>query len=308
MIEPAQSPAHARVLTALRNAAARTGSDFGYLLGTAMRESSLDADAKASTSSATGLFQFTDQTWLATVKAHGAEYGLGRYADMIHANGGRYTVDSAAAKQEILALRKDAQTAAFMAGEAAQDIRQSLEGSLCRPVTCGELYAAHFLGEAGARKLIALSEGNPAASAADAFPQAARANHRAFYHADGTPKSAREVYNWAVSLPNAPQGVGASVNPGTNVDADAPAGAGASVFANMDLGSADRSFDSDADADDDNARSVANRGYVPTQPGAYTSTSPLASILPQAPLLLMPGVLEILASLSPSMTNRDSES
>src|SRR6185295_9360200 len=137
-------------MAAIQTAAARTGSDFQYLLGTAIRESSLNASAQANTSSATGLYQFTGQTWLATVKAHGAEYGLGAYADAIHQNAnGRYTVDSPELKNQILALRNDPQTAAFMAGEAAQDIRQNLEGSLCRPVSCGELYAAHFLGEAG---------------------------------------------------------------------------------------------------------------------------------------------------------------
>ena len=56
--------------------AAATGSDFHYLLGTAMRESSLKPSAQSATSSAAGLFQFVDQTWLAWSKPHGAKYGL----------------------------------------------------------------------------------------------------------------------------------------------------------------------------------------------------------------------------------------
>ena len=64
------------VVTALKNAAAATGSDFHYLLGTAIRESSLKANAQSATSSAGGLFQFLDQTWLGLVKDHGAAHGL----------------------------------------------------------------------------------------------------------------------------------------------------------------------------------------------------------------------------------------
>src|SRR6201996_8486460 len=95
------------VVTALRNAAAATGSDFHYLLGTAMRESSLKPDAQSSTSSAAGLFQFVDQTWLGLVKEHGAQYGLGDAANAISKDAsGRYHVD-AGAKQSVLALRKD---------------------------------------------------------------------------------------------------------------------------------------------------------------------------------------------------------
>ena len=67
------------VVAALKNAAAETGSDFSYLLGTAMRESSLKPNAQSSTSSAAGLFQFVDQTWLGLVKNHGAKYGLGSH-------------------------------------------------------------------------------------------------------------------------------------------------------------------------------------------------------------------------------------
>jgi hypothetical protein len=53
------------MITALHQAATITGSDFDYLLSTATRESSLKPQAKASTSSAAGLFQFVGQAWLA---------------------------------------------------------------------------------------------------------------------------------------------------------------------------------------------------------------------------------------------------
>src|ERR1700733_10640523 len=103
------------VVTALRNAAAATGSDFHYLLGTAMRESSLKPNAQSSSSSAAGLFQFIDQTWLGLVKEHGAQYGLGNFADAItKQTDGRYRAD-AGAKDSILNLRKDPEICALMA-------------------------------------------------------------------------------------------------------------------------------------------------------------------------------------------------
>ena len=61
------------IRTAIANASQSTGIDFNYLLGQAKLESGLRADAKAGTSSATGLYQFVDQSWLRVVKAHGAD-------------------------------------------------------------------------------------------------------------------------------------------------------------------------------------------------------------------------------------------
>ena len=56
-------------LAVILNAAGdRSGVDFDYLLQTAMRESSLNPTAKAQTSSATGLFQFLESTWLQVMK------------------------------------------------------------------------------------------------------------------------------------------------------------------------------------------------------------------------------------------------
>src|SRR6201996_2421925 len=115
-----QGAERSSVVTALRNAAAATGSDFHYLLGTAMRESSLKPHATSSSSSATGLFQFIDQTWLGLVKEHGAQHGLGKYADEITRQAdGRYCAD-ADSKDSILALRKNPEVCALMAGEYAK--------------------------------------------------------------------------------------------------------------------------------------------------------------------------------------------
>ncbi len=192
------------VLAALKNAAAATGSDFHYLLGTAMRESSLRPDAKSSSSSAAGLFQFIDQTWMGLVKDHGAQYGLGSLADAIRkSDDGHYHAD-AADKKTILSLRSNPQLSALMAGEYARKTEGQLKTALGREVCGGELYAAHFLGPDAACKLIRLADQAPHASAPSQFPQAAAANKSVFYHADGRARSVREVYDWAVRQPGEP--------------------------------------------------------------------------------------------------------
>jgi hypothetical protein len=189
------------VVNALRNAAAATGSDFHYLLGTAMRESSLRPDAKSHSSTAVGLFQFIDQTWLGLVKKYGAQYGLSSYAsDITRDAEGHYHAPSSE-RHAILALRKDPEVCALMAGEYAKSTQDKMRASLGRNVCGGELYAAHFLGPEAACRLIRLVGSDPSASAAAEFPKAAAANETVFYHADGAPKSVRDVYNWAMRQP-----------------------------------------------------------------------------------------------------------
>ena len=96
-----------RVTAAIQLASARTGVQFDYLLNQARIESSLNPEARARTSSATGLFQFIEQTWLGLVKATGADHGLGSLAQSIaEVKPGRYDVADPATKQKILDLRK----------------------------------------------------------------------------------------------------------------------------------------------------------------------------------------------------------
>src|SRR5581483_2302978 len=175
------SNTRSQIISDLRQAAAVTGSDFDYLLSTATRESSLKPQAKATTSSAAGLFQFVGQTWLGLVKQYGEKYGLGSYAALITRNrDGSYRVDNSADRRAILALRNDPRISACMAGEYAKATRSQLQASLGRSVSNGELYAAHFLGEGAACRLIRLNSSNPGACAAAEFPDAAQANRSVF--------------------------------------------------------------------------------------------------------------------------------
>jgi len=199
MLAEAAKAAANTVVVALQKASAATGVDFNYLLGSAMRESGLKADAKSGSSSATGLFQFVEQTWLSMVKDHGAQYGLSSYANAItKGEDGRYHTSDPNDRSAILRLRNDPNISALMAGEYAKQTKSDMEGRLGRTVSSGELYAGHFLGSGQACKLIRSAQGSPQASACDLFPQAADANPNLFYHHDGSPKTVKEVYTSTV--------------------------------------------------------------------------------------------------------------
>ena len=199
--------AGAAVEAVIRKAADRTGVDFGFLLKTAKRESSLNPKAKAGTSSAAGLFQFVEQTWLGQMKRHGAKHGYGAYASMIEkGSDGKLRCGSDEARRAVMNMRFDASCSSLMAGELASDHAAYLKGRIGREPTGGELYAAHFLGPKGAAKLIEAHDRSPEASAAGLFPQAAGAN-RSIFHRGGRVATVAEVYaNLTKTAPAAPQG------------------------------------------------------------------------------------------------------
>ena len=161
----------------------------------ASQESSFDPSAKATASSATGLFQFTSQTWLHMVKTYGDQYGLGTYAAQISEEaGGRLIVSDPAARQAILALRKDPQVSAEMAGELDKENAAALTQKVGGKIGSTELYLAHFLGAGGASSFIRQMRSNPTVAAADVLPTAAAANPSVFYAKDGQKRSVQQIY------------------------------------------------------------------------------------------------------------------
>src|SRR4051795_12621715 len=188
-------PARLRVAGSIKQAANTTGTSFEYLLTTAKMESDFNPRAAASTSSARGLYQFIDQTWLGTVKEAGAQLGYGSYADAItKSSSGTYSVGNPAARSAILKLRDDPAASAAMAGVLSRSNSFRLTGKIGRRPSDSELYMAHFMGVGGAAKLIANAEDNPRASGARLFPNAAAANRPIFYDASGRARSVKEVY------------------------------------------------------------------------------------------------------------------
>jgi hypothetical protein len=189
-------PSRARIAGAIKQAANTTGTSFEYLLATAKMESNFNPTAGASTSSAHGLYQFIDQTWLGTVKEAGAQLGYGQYADAItKSSSGGYSVSDPAARNAIMKLRDDPAAASSMAAVLTQSNSFKLTGKIGRRPTDGELYMAHFMGVGGAARLINSAEDTPQASAARLFPNAAAANRSIFYDRSGQARSVSEVYS-----------------------------------------------------------------------------------------------------------------
>lgn len=175
---PAAAPPTVRA--AIAHAAQRTGVDFDYLLAQAKIESSLDPAARARTSSAAGLYQFTNATWRETLERHGDEHGLGW---------ARAALADPATRSAAMALRHDPAAASLMAAELASDNRAALTGVLGREPDAAELYLAHFLGAGGASKFLGALQADPGQSAAALLPQAAAANRTIFYGEGGAPRS-----------------------------------------------------------------------------------------------------------------------
>jgi hypothetical protein len=186
---PANIPTTSRigaVTTAIRHAAQSTGASFEHLLATAKVESSLNPDLTTPSSSATGLFQFLEQTWLGLMKEGGRAMGFGRYADSItQTTSGRYVVGDPALRREIMALRKDPTANALMGGVFTQQNAAVMAARLGRTPTEGELYIGHFFGPYAGTKALELAVSRPNAIAADLFPAAAQANRPIFYDKQG---------------------------------------------------------------------------------------------------------------------------
>jgi transglycosylase-like protein with SLT domain len=213
LVGSAVGGAEPAVTGAIRTAATATGTNFEYLLATAKVESGLNPRASAGTSSAQGLFQFIDRTWLSTLKDAGPSLGYGKYAAaIVQDESGHFSVPNPQMRQKIFALRSDPAANAAMAGAFTRSNATYLADKLGRPASEGELYMAHFLGANGASKLISLAQQQPTAFAAASFPRAAAANRSIFYDAKGNARSASDVYaTLAGRYDNARAGVGTAV-------------------------------------------------------------------------------------------------
>lgn len=178
---------------AIKDGAQKSGADFSYLVKTARRESSFDPKARASGSSAEGLFQFVEQTWLGTLKEAGPKLGLGRFSQaVIETKPGRYDVPDPHMRSAILALRTDPKISSLLAGALTQSNGEALQQTLGRKPNADDLYLAHLLGVQGATETIRRSQTTPDEPASIIFPEAARANPSLFFDAKGHARSIAE--------------------------------------------------------------------------------------------------------------------
>lgn len=223
--------ANPQVISAVRNASLQTGTQFETLLASAAIESGLQPNASASTSTAKGLFQFTEQTWLSAVRQYGAANGLAAEAASIVQRSGQLTVEDPAARQRILDMRSDPLIASKMAAEHMRALADQIATGTGQPPDAGNLYLGHFLGGAGATKMLLSLQNTPTRPAADVLPQAAKANQTMFYAKDGTPyttaqfvanvreRVARAFTEMGSSMPQGPVALTGSTAKGTSPDA-----------------------------------------------------------------------------------------
>jgi hypothetical protein len=162
-------------------AAQVTNVDPAYLMALADKESSFLPDIKARTSSAEGLFQFIESTWLEVLHRYGPRHGYAAETEAIQMVHGRPVVSDPKQREAILKLRRDPYLSALMAGEMMTTHREILAGKVARDPSFTELYMAHFLGLQGASHFVALLSDMPGKSAPEAFPSAAKANRTLFF-------------------------------------------------------------------------------------------------------------------------------
>ncbi|TAL28727.1 MAG: hypothetical protein EPN97_14100 [Alphaproteobacteria bacterium] len=186
---------------AVRHAAKVVGVDFGYMMELASAESGFEQSVKAETSSATGMFQFTDDSWMTMLYVHGAKYGLKDIAGHIEVKRDRNdNIISAKIEDPLIAkyaldLRKDPRLNALMGAEFAKENKMILEARLPKQtVNRTDQYLAHFLGPGQAVDFLTQLKKHPEKSADALFPAAAGSNKPVFYNEDGTARSVKEVY------------------------------------------------------------------------------------------------------------------
>jgi hypothetical protein len=188
----ATRPPNSAVHASIQRASAATGVDFRYLVAQAKLESGLDPAARAGTSSAAGLYQFINSTWLETVDRHGANHGLGWADAAITRSSGRAEIADPTMRAQVLALRHDPDAASLMAAELTRDNIGELQAFLGRAPDNAETYLAHFMGAGGAKDFLSALHRDPSQVAAAQFPQAAGSN-RAIFYDNGRARSLGEV-------------------------------------------------------------------------------------------------------------------
>jgi hypothetical protein len=170
-----------RLVETIVRAANAADVDPIYLMALADKESSFRIQVKASTSSAEGLFQFVERTWLDMVRSYGGQHGLGPEAAAVTVIDGKVAVADEQMRADILALRREPFIAAVMAAELLKKDAALIGFKIGRKLNRTELYLAHFLGLDGAGRFIAMRDKKKPANAAKVFPAAARANTAIFF-------------------------------------------------------------------------------------------------------------------------------
>jgi hypothetical protein len=172
-------------------AAQAVQTDPVLLMAVADKESSFKTEVQAQTSSATGLYQFIERTWLGVMRDFGPKFGLAADAALVVAGeNGKPVVNDPAERARILELRRDPYLSALMAGEMLKRDAARIALRIGRELSLGEIYLAHFLGAEDAEDFLAKVADKPKTAAAQMLPGPARANRTIFFAAQRGRKKA----------------------------------------------------------------------------------------------------------------------
>jgi hypothetical protein len=179
------------IVESIIRASVAVNVDPVYMMALADKESSLRLESKAGTSSAEGLYQFINKTWLEVIRTFGPRHGLLTEAAAIGGAEDNFAVSDEAMRERIMALRNDPYIAAVMAAEMKKRDKQLIERQIGREMTRSEYYLAHFFGAQSAGKFLKILDEKPKSRAPKVFPAAARANKNLFFAKQG--KKSRQL-------------------------------------------------------------------------------------------------------------------
>ena len=170
----------------IRMASDQSGADFTYMMKLAEAESSFVHTAKASTSSATGLYQFIEGTWSYMILNYGGKHGLGYFGPQVETYKDELGRDQARVpnpliRQALLDMRSNPQLAALFSADFQDENKAKEACYVDGTVTRTDLYLAHFLGPSDAVWFITEMKKDPKQSAPDTFPEEANYNQNVFY-------------------------------------------------------------------------------------------------------------------------------
>lgn len=166
-------------------AAQAVQTDPVLLMAVADKESSFITAVQAKTSSATGLYQFIERTWLGVIRDFGGKHGLAQEAALVTNDANdKPVITDPAERARVLDMRRDPYLSALMAGEMLKRDAAVISQRIGRELTLGEIYLAHFLGPDDAGDFLDKVVNKPAAAAAALLPGPARANRSIFFAAN----------------------------------------------------------------------------------------------------------------------------
>lgn len=187
----------------IQTASQATNTDFKTMIIKAMIESDLGRLTTAKNSSARGIYQYIDATWLTLLKRYGAKIGYPQYAEnlttdlktlkTIVKDNSRYSEDY------LLNLRHDTKIASLIKAYQTKEDENALRSVIQnRTLTATDHYIAHMMGIPLAKKFYGMIEAEsntiPANIKNSPFKQAAALNPYFFYGSKRDPLTTQEIY------------------------------------------------------------------------------------------------------------------